>query len=210
MEPAYITIKESGQAEIVVKKSRFISYAESISGEESAKKFIDSIKEKHKDASHNTYAYVIGKETKTERYSDDGEPSGTAGMPILEKIRHFGLTDTVVVVTRYFGGTLLGTGGLARAYSKGAEQVISLCGMSCFTKGFLVMINTDYHFLGKVQNYIQGNGYSIVDENYADHVIIRTLIPLKDYDKAKKQITELTGAKARIDVVTEQYIEMES
>jgi uncharacterized YigZ family protein len=210
MNPEYKTIKEPGVYESVVKKSRFISNAVSVSDEESAKQFIHEIKEKFRDASHNTYAYVVGKGTRTERYSDDGEPGGTAGIPILEKIRHFGLTDTVVVVTRYFGGTLLGTGGLARAYSSGAEEVILKCGISGFIKGYLVSIATDYHYLGKVQNCIQGNGCRVVDENFTDHVIIRTLIPVQEYEKVKNQITEITNARALIDVVEEEYIEMES
>lgn len=209
INPEYKTIKEPGVTESVIKKSRFISSAAPVHDEESAKQFIYGIKEKHRDASHNTYAYVVGKGTKTERYSDDGEPGGTAGMPILEKIRHYGLTDIVVVVTRYFGGTLLGTGGLARAYSGGAEDVIVKCGIAGFIKGYLVSITTDYHYLGKVQNCIQSNGCSVVDENFTDHVIIRTLIPIQEYEKIKKQITEITNARALIDVVEEEYIEME-
>ena len=209
MNPDYKTISEPGFSETVVKKSRFISYAMSVADEDSAKLFIENIKEKHRDASHNTYAYIVGKDTVTERYSDDGEPGGTAGIPILEKIRHFGLTDIVVVVTRYFGGKLLGTGGLARAYSGGAEDVINRCGISAYIKGYLVSVSTDYHYLGKVQNYIQGNAYRVLDENFTDHVIISTLIPVQEYDKVKKHIKDITNARAFVDVVKEEYSEME-
>lgn len=210
MEPAYKTIKNNHTSEIAIKKSRFISYASSVGNEEEAKKFIEEIKYKHKDASHNTYAYVIGKGTKTERYSDDGEPSGTAGVPILEKIRHYSLTDTVVVVTRYFGGTLLGTGGLARAYSKGADDIICKSGISSFSEGFLAAIETDYHNLGKIQNYINTMGFSTVDEKYTERVIINTLIPKTEYEKARDYIVEMTNAKASVEIICEQYIEMES
>jgi len=210
MDPDFKKISEYGFVEISIKKSRFISYTSPVADEDEAKAFIESIREKHRDASHNTYAYIVGKNVRTERYSDDGEPGGTAGIPILEKIRHHNLTDTVIVVTRYFGGTLLGTGGLSRAYSQGAEDVIIQCGISSFVKGYLVSVKTDYHDHGKVRNYLQTNGYGVVDENFTDHVIISTLIPEAETDRAIKQITELTNARAETTIIEEEYIETES
>src|SRR5699024_4890875 len=107
--------------EIIINKSRFIGYASPVESEKSAQEFIDTIKQKHKDATHNVFAYIIGQNKNIQRYSDDGEPSGTAGIPILEMMKKEDLTDTVIVVTRYFGGIKLGAGGLVRAYIKGAK-----------------------------------------------------------------------------------------
>jgi len=210
MEPSYKRIKSEGSAETVVKKSRFIAYASVVFDELSAKDFIDLIKERHKDASHNTYAYIVGKATKTERYSDDGEPGGTAGIPILNKIQQYGLTDTIVVVTRYFGGTLLGTGGLARAYSGSAEEVIHKCGTAGFIEGYLVSVEIEYHFHGKVSNYIRNRAFGVIDEIFTDRVIIKTLIPVDEYSRTVDDINELTGAASKVELISKQFIEMES
>ncbi len=120
----YITVKQEAIDEFKEKKSLFIGYIKRIEEEEEAKAFIEHIKSKHKDATHNVYAYIVGKNFEIQRYSDDGEPQGTAGVPILEVIKKIGITDCVIVVTRYFGGTLLGTGGLIRAYTKDRKSVM--------------------------------------------------------------------------------------
>ena len=121
MKDVYRTIKEYGEDEVIINKSRFIGYSSPINSEEEAIDFINLIKSKHKDATHNVYAYVFGEESNIQRFNDDGEPSGTAGIPVLEVIKKEDLRNIVVVVTRYFGGVKLGGGGLIRAYTKGAK-----------------------------------------------------------------------------------------
>ena len=117
----YKTLAKAGSDEIIIEKSRFIGYCAPVSSEEEALEFIEKIKKKHYDATHNVFAYVVGLDNNIQRYNDDGEPSGTAGVPILEVIKKEDLRNVVIVVTRYFGGIKLGTGGLIRAYTKGAK-----------------------------------------------------------------------------------------
>lgn len=149
-----IILAKNADAELIEKKSRFIGHCAIVHNEEEAQAFIDTIKKQYWDATHNVYAYQIGSHCEIQRSTDDGEPSGTAGRPVLEVIKGENLTDTVVVVTRYFGGTLLGTGGLVRAYSKAAHMAIKAAGKARFTEASIVCLFMDYDLLGKVQNYL--------------------------------------------------------
>lgn len=204
----YRSINNSATIEIVEKKSRFITVTEKISIEEDARLFIDGIKRKHRTASHNTYAYIVGKNVPLERCSDDGEPHGTAGRPILDVIQNNGLTDTIVVVTRYFGGTLLGTGGLARIYSKSALECIAKAGTIKYVPGWIMAVNTDYHCLGKIKSHIEKCGYNIINEAYTGRVIIKTMVPADETDLFIRKITDITNASATVECVEEKYIKM--
>ena len=150
----YKIVCQAAEGEIVEKKSRFIAAVSPARSEQEAAAFIESVRKKHYDARHNCPAFVIGKNRELSRCSDDGEPGGTAGKPILEMINAMGLTDTVVVVTRYFGGVLLGTGGLVRAYTEAAKAGLAKAGIAVMRYGFLLLIHTDYTDLGRIQYFL--------------------------------------------------------
>lgn len=196
MQKEYVTILEPGTGEIIEKKSRFIGYVRHVESEEEANEFVMEIKKKHYDARHNCYAYVIGEEQELLRFSDDGEPSGTAGKPILEVIMGETLKNVCIVVTRYFGGTLLGTGGLVRAYTDAAKACVKATEIVCKRMVVPVSIITNYTDLGKIQ-YILGNeGIDIKDSTYEDCVTLLVDIFIDDVERIEKEITEVTAARA--------------
>lgn len=193
----YATILEEGNGEIVEKKSRFIGYVRHVETEEDAVSFVNEIKKKHYDARHNCYAYAVGQEQPLLRFSDDGEPGGTAGKPILEVITGNKLCNVCIVVTRYFGGTLLGTGGLVRAYTDASKAAIEAT--EIVTKQLVVpfSITTNYTDLGKIQ-YILGNeGIAITDSEYGEDVILKTAIFVDDVERIEKELTEATAARVQ-------------
>jgi len=158
---SFKTVHSFGSDEIIINKSKFIGYASPINSEDEAIDFINQIKKKHADATHNVYAYVYGDNSNIQRFSDDGEPSGTAGMPVLNLIKLENLKNVVVVVTRYFGGILLGAGGLARAYSKTAKIGIDSAIIVDKTLYCDVNVEIDYTLLGKLENELSKNNYLI-------------------------------------------------
>ena len=202
---SYLTIKEQASAEFEEKKSVFIGYVKRVYSEEEARSFINEIKSMHKEARHNVYSYIIGENMGIQRYSDDGEPQGTAGIPVLEVVKKNGLTDIAVVVTRYFGGILLGTGGLARAYSKGASLAIKEGGIVEKVKGQEVNIVIDYDLLGKVQYICNQNMWHIEDTEYTEVVKIKLYCEVSNYDALVKEITEATSGKAEFYKEDEKY-----
>lgn len=198
----YMTIKkEKAIEEFEERKSLFIGHVKRVSTEEEARAFIDEIKNKHKQATHNVYAYVIGENMGIQRYTDDGEPQGTAGIPTLEVIRKSGITDCVVVVTRYFGGILLGTGGLTRAYTKGASLAIHGAGIVEKVKGITLLVDMDYDLLGKVQYICGKNSWHIEDTEYTDKVVIKILCEEIIKDTINKELTEVTNGKVVISEI---------
>ncbi|MEN2258413.1 YigZ family protein [Paraclostridium benzoelyticum] len=202
----YKTLHEFGMDEITIEKSTFIGYAKPIKTEEEAVEFINEIKKKHKDARHNVWAYTVGKSMNIQRYSDDGEPQGTAGIPTLEVIKKEDLRDVVVVVTRYFGGIKLGAGGLVRAYTKGAK--IGLEAGKIIEKIMYqeVKIKIDYNQLGKVQNEIMNMGYFIKDTNYEDNVEIIVYSRANEKEAIIERINDITSATAQINLGEEFYL----
>ena len=202
----YKTLHEFGVDEIIIEKSTFIGYAKPIKTEEEAIEFINEIKKKHKDARHNVWAYTVGKSMNIQRYSDDGEPQGTAGIPTLEVIKKEDLRDVVVVVTRYFGGIKLGAGGLVRAYTKGAK--IGLEAAKIIEKVMYqeVKIKIDYNQLGKVQNEIMNMGYFIKDTIYEDNVEIIVYSRKNEIDGIVEKINDITSATANIVLGEEFYL----
>ncbi|MGN0494720.1 MAG: YigZ family protein [Lachnospiraceae bacterium] len=195
----YRTILEPGEDEIIEKKSRFIGYVRHVETEEEANAFIMEIKKKHYDARHNCYAYVLGQEQPVLRFSDDGEPGGTAGKPILEVITGAGLSDVCIVVTRYFGGTLLGTGGLVRAYTDASKACIQATEIIRKQQVFPVVIKTNYNDLGKLQYLLSSEHIMITDSVYGENVELKVNIPYDDYDRIEKLLIEATAARADIE-----------
>ena len=195
---AYITIRDRGEDRFEEKKSEFIGYAKRVESEEEAKAFVNEIKSMHKQARHNCWAYVIGENYGIQRYSDDGEPQGTAGIPILEVMKKQGIPDCAVVVTRYFGGILLGAGGLTRAYTKGASIAIKASGIVEKVLGFKVSITIDYDLIGKIQYICGQNNWYIEDSEYTDKVILHIYAEKSIVPEIEKEVTEATNGKAII------------
>ncbi|MBK1809342.1 YigZ family protein [Clostridium sp. YIM B02505] len=195
---AYLTIKGYGEDSFDEKKSEFIGYIKRTESEEEAKAFVAEIKNKHKDATHNCYAYIVGQNMNIQRYSDDGEPQGTAGIPILEVIKKNEITDCTVVVTRYFGGILLGAGGLTRAYTKGAAVAIKAAGIVDKVVGIRINITLEYDLLGKVQYICGQNKWHIENVDYTDVVDLYILAEKQESEMIKQSITEQTNGKAII------------
>lgn len=171
-----LTLAKAGSAEINEKKSRFLGYARPVANEAAAAAFIDEIKKCHWDAKHNVYAYVIGINGETQRSTDDGEPSGTAGRPILEIIKGEGLTNTAVVVSRYFGGVLLGTGGLVRAYGKAAKLALANSKKIRKVEARKVAVCADYDLVGKIENFLLQKGYPIENIEYKNNAVLYCVI----------------------------------
>lgn len=206
MKDVYRTIKDSGEDEIIVNKSRFIGFSHPISTEEEALQFIDTIKTKHKDATHNVYAYVFGEESNVQRFSDDGEPSGTAGIPVLEVIKKEDLRNVVVVVTRYFGGTKLGSGGLIRSYTKSAKIGLdagTIVDMIIHTK---LKISITYTSLGKLENFLGTNGYKPEDIIYKENVGIYLYVMNSILSEFIQDILNLTNGIAEIVYLDEKHL----
>ncbi len=166
------TLAKNGEAILIEKKSRFISYASTVTSEEEAHTFINAIKKRHWDATHNVYAYQIGAMDEIQRSTDDGEPAGTAGRPVLETVRKMDLKNVAIVVTRYFGGVLLGTGGLVRAYTKAAQAAIEEAGVIELKLGQRLCLIMDYALLGKVQNQLAQNNVPIEKIDYQNNAAL--------------------------------------
>lgn len=201
----YKTLHEYGKDEYIVEKSVFIGHAKPVTSEEEARAFIDEMKAKYKDATHNVWAYTIGQSMNIQRYSDDGEPQGTAGIPTLELIKKEDLRDVVVVVTRYFGGVKLGAGGLVRAYTKGAKiglETAKIVEKKLFRR---ISIACDYTLLGKLQNELAGNEYQLEDILYTDNVTIVVNCEFDRIDDLKNLATEISSGQADIIDGEEMY-----
>lgn len=196
---AYITIRQYGEDEFIEKKSQFIGYAKRCESEEEAKAFVTEIKNKHKQATHNCWAYVVGKNMGIQRYSDDGEPQGTAGIPILEVMKKSNVTDCAIVVTRYFGGIMLGAGGLTRAYTKGASIALKAGGVVEKVEGVNVSLEMDYDMIGKVQYMCAQNNWHIEDTEYTDKVVVHILAELSVADEIEKSAIEASNGKVSIN-----------
>ncbi|MCR4716736.1 MAG: YigZ family protein [Lachnospiraceae bacterium] len=187
-----------GEGEIVEKKSRFIGNCYPIKTEEEALSLIEAIRKKHYDARHHCYAYSIGKTQPLLRFSDDGEPQGTAGKPILEIITNANVTDCLIIVTRYFGGTLLGTGGLVRAYTLAAKEAINDATVVTEATGLHLLIDSDYQDIGKLQYIYKENDIDCLDISYAERVISDLLVKREDEKRITELITEATNGKSSI------------
>lgn len=189
------TLKEPVQAEIIEKKSRFIGYAAPVETEEAAQAFLQEIRTRHRDATHNCYAYQVGEHNQYQRSSDDGEPSGTAGRPILEVIKGSGLANVIVVVTRYFGGTLLGTGGLVRAYSATAAAALAEGERVCLIAAAEFSLTVEYQHWQRLEGWLLGENYSVQDVRFTDKVDVRFMTPAADAENLAQRLCELLGGR---------------
>lgn len=198
-------VYKSGEGEIVEKKSRFIAAVLPIESEEEAVQYIEQYKKKYWDARHNCYAYSVGLEQPILRFSDDGEPSGTAGKPILEVITGQELHNVLVIVTRYFGGTLLGTGGLVRAYTDATKVGIENSTVVTQKLGKKLSISTNYTDIGKLQYFFNKDQIDVEDTIYEADVKAILYVPLSEIDYVKKQITEMTSGQAVIEELEDCY-----
>ncbi len=199
----YQTIETEGIAEVVEKKSRFIGMIASAATQEEAEAYIEKIRKKHYDARHHCFAYVTGEAGtpgEIQRFSDDGEPQGTAGKPMLEVLRGYELHNTVVVVTRYFGGTLLGTGGLLRAYTKAAQDAYAAAGVVKKQSGVRMSVKCSYTASGKLTWYFANENITVLRTDYGEGVEIQLLIPDGEVEKVRNQITEFTDGSAEIEI----------
>lgn len=196
----YKIIEYGGEGEIVEKKSRFIAHVQATHTEEEAAAFIEAEKKRYWDAKHHCYAYILGEQGQIVRYSDDGEPSGTAGRPILEVLTGSGIRDLTLVVTRYFGGTLLGTGGLVRAYTQAAQAGLSDSGVAVMRYGYALTVGTDYNGIGRIQYLLGQRGIPIEESEYTEQVSIGFRVPYEEKDRLIKDITEATAGAAQVSV----------
>ena len=208
MSENYKTVREFAFAEMIEKKSRFIGYCRPVSTEDEAIDFINAVRAEHREATHNVYAYIL-RENNVMRYSDDGEPAGTAGVPVLEVLRKEGLTDAVIVVTRYFGGVLLGAGGLVRAYGKsarlGVDAAVRVEKLLCN----IYSIKTDYSAYGKLQYAVMEGGYILKDTRFTDEVELVVCAEKERAAEFEKMITETSFGRSTAELISTEYVERE-
>lgn len=203
----YKTIKQRASDEFIEKKSRFIGYIAPVETEDEAIAFINEIRAKHRDATHNVYAYSL-RAGQIKRASDDGEPQGTGGVPMLNVLNGNELTDVCCVVTRYFGGTLLGVGGLVRAYTEGAKIAVAAGGIKTMAESADVMLTCDYNLYGKIEHFISEHHILVVKNDFGADVSIVVRLRTEDVPSFEHDITELTSAKASAEVISRGWNEM--
>jgi uncharacterized YigZ family protein len=203
----YYTVKTTGEHEIVIEKSRFITQISRAETEEEAQEFIQAIKKKHWNATHNCSAYLIGENDQIQKANDDGEPSGTAGVPILEVLKKRNLKDTVVVVTRYFGGIKLGAGGLIRAYGKSTSEVLNAVGVVERRLVQIMHVKIDYTWLGKLEKELRASVYPVKEIHYLDTVEIEVYVDEDKVQAFTEWMVELTNGQGRIEGGDQVYLE---
>lgn len=201
----YKTLSGASQDEFTEKRSRFIGYARPVDSEKQALAFIAEIRSKHWDAKHNVYAYCL-REGGVCRYSDDGEPSGTAGMPVLSVIQKSGLTDCAVVVTRYFGGILLGGGGLVRAYGHAASIGIAAAGIVTMKMCLICRLVCDYNQYGRLNSLIPECGGSVRNSSFGESVEISFCMSREDFGRFQPKLADATGGSVKVDIVGEEFV----
>ncbi|ASS68871.1 MULTISPECIES: YigZ family protein [unclassified Paenibacillus] len=202
----YKTLREPGVKEIVIRKSRFIGHGRPVASEAEAVAFIEEIKKQHWNATHNCSAYIVGERDEFQKQSDDGEPSGTAGKPILEVIKHQGLKNVAIVVTRYFGGIMLGAGGLIRAYTDGAAAAIEAAGPITNVLHREVFVDVDYTWYGKLENELHARGILVDGVEFTDRVRVRCLPAAPEAERFAAWMTDLTQGQSVIMSGEELYV----
>ncbi len=203
--PSYKIIYRQGNGFYEEKKSKFIAQIAPAESEEAALRFIESVKKKYYDARHNCTAFVIGNNSQLTRCSDDGEPGGTAGKPILEVLLGAKVTNAAAVVTRYFGGTLLGTGGLVRAYTQAAQAALQDAGIGLMEYGAEITVEVDYPDVSKVQYFFSSKKIEITEARYTEKAAFDICIPAGQRELIREELIRLSAARARITVTKEGY-----
>jgi uncharacterized YigZ family protein len=204
----YNTVKGYGEHEINIERSRFITYVTRAETEEEAQEFITFIKKKHHDANHNCSAYMIGENNLIQKANDDGEPSGTAGVPMLEVLKKRDLKDTVVVVTRYFGGIKLGAGGLIRAYGRATSEGLNATGIVERRLMRVMKTKIDYTWLGKVENEVRSSQYQLKEIHYLESVEVEVYVEEGSKGQFVDWMTELTNGQGGISEGDVEYLEV--
>ena len=205
---SYRTVKSESSGEFIEQRSRFIGYVKPVTTEQQALDFINEKRQKHWDATHNVYAYSL-REGQLQRFSDDGEPHGTAGMPTLDVIRRSEVTDVVVVVTRYFGGILLGTGGLVRAYTKGAQIALEAGRIVTMESCSVFRMCCDYGQYGKLSGLVPSSGGVIDDSVFTHQVELFCHIPTDRLTAFQKQLADITCGSVEAQVLDEKYFPLD-
>ncbi len=204
MDKNYKTVRYAARAEMIEKKSRFIATVRPVTAEEEALALINEMKKEFSDATHNVYAYIL-RENNIARYSDDGEPSGTAGMPVMEVLKQENLTDVAVVVTRYFGGTLLGAGGLVRAYSKTAKLGVDAAHIATMTHGADMEITVSYDLYGKLQYLLEQEGLSMGETTFGEEVTASVFVRTESQETLQKKIVEVSNGRAAVRILETDF-----
>jgi uncharacterized YigZ family protein len=207
MLPRYLTVKQSGEHEINIQRSRFIAHITRVESEQEAQAFIQSIKKLYWDASHNCSAYLIGEHDQIQKANDDGEPSGTAGVPILEVLKKRKLKDTAVVITRYFGGIKLGAGGLIRAYGKATSEGLDATGIVQRKLSQIIHVKIDYTWLGKIEKELRASDYKIKEIHYLDTVEVETYVDESHVQTFMDWMVELTNGQCQLVKGITVYLE---
>lgn len=205
----YITIKQAVSNETIIQKSRFICYLQRTETEEQAQEFINTIKNQHKGANHNCSAYVIGDQNQIQKANDDGEPSGTAGVPMLEVLKKQQLRNVTAVVTRYFGGIKLGGGGLIRAYGSAVSEAIQVSGIVERVNHLRFTVTIAYHLLGKIENSLRSSVYILDEIRYTDNVELSIDVRAENKEEFIDWMTSLTSAQATCVEEFEHFIEID-
>lgn len=200
----YKTVEFENSDEFIEKKSRFIGYVKPVKTQNEAVDFINSIKSKHWDATHNVYAYVL-KENNIQRYSDDGEPSGTAGVPVLDVILKNELVDVCVVVTRYFGGTLLGAGGLVRAYSHGSKIAVESGNIITMAPCKILSVSVDYNFYERLNNLLNDFGANVEKTDFSDKVEVVFSMKAQSVDFLREKLTDMSNGSYLLTETGEKF-----
>lgn len=209
MRADYKTVKPYGESEFTIQRSRFLSFVKRVETEEQALEFIQDIKKQHHSATHNCSAYIIGEHDQIQKANDDGEPSGTAGVPILDVLKKQQLKDTAVVVTRYFGGIKLGGGGLIRAYGKAASEGVAAAGAVERRLHTIMKTAIDYTWLGKVENEVRQSAYPLKEIVYEEDVELFLYVPSNEEKDFSDWMTELTNGQAVIQSAGHEFLEFD-
>ncbi len=205
MSAPYKTLRQSASDELIINKSRFIGYGSPAQTEEEALAFLKGIREKHKDATHNCYAYVIGRNAGIMRYSDDGEPGGTAGLPMMEVLKAQGVVNCCVVVTRYFGGILLGAGGLVRAYTQGCVAALKASGVVVMEPSQQYLCEVGYPLWDKVQYALKSLPVQLLGSEFTTAVTFTLLVREKDAQQVLETLTRVTDGKVETLLEEESF-----
>lgn len=205
MIESYLSINETQENLIIIEKSKFICYIKNIESEEDAKEFLFEVKKKNPFATHNCYAYVLDEMGIQTKCSDDGEPQGTAGYPILEVLKNSGLKKVIAVCTRYFGGVKLGTGGLARAYSGSVAECIKKCKVLKFEKSYFIDFNVKYEYYKLLQKLLNSENIKVLDTTYSENVCVKIAIPIVNFEKFKSKVELCFNGEKLFDIMKEDF-----
>jgi len=206
VRPLYVTVRRRATAELEERRSRFIANVSPVEDEAAALSFVDEIRREYADATHNVYAYRVGVKVPTQKSSDAGEPAGTAGMPVLEAIRRSDLTNVVVVVSRYFGGILLGAGGLARTYSRAALQGLRAAEPVRMVRHIHLRLELDYSLYGKIEHLVASRSLRVLDKSFARAVSLVLAVPAPEEDGVRRELARLSGGTVSMAVVGSSFL----